>query len=402
MGIVFVLLVLGGVALYFMKPDERIAFLRKAVAVIRQGIRQATQSSPDDPFEAFLSSRTDKPVVTPLLVALNVLVFMLMFLGGASDDTQSLVGWGGNIAPHTTNGEWWRLVSSTFVHGSLFHLLATIAGLVPLGLILERAVGRAAFAAIYVTSGMLAGVVALWTTAPTSVTVGASGAVFGIYGLLLASLIRYRANPPEEKIAIPSITLKRLGGTAAFFVLYSLGNDYLGALAECAGLAAGFAGGLIVARNVAQEKAGMPSAALAAAVATVIAFAGAFPLQGIIDVRPELARLAALEERTAGDYDKAVVKYRGGTITEDALIQMIDRTIVPELRKVRAHLAALHGVPSEQAPLVAAASEYCELREQSWRRRAEGLHKLNQRVLRQADEEERAALRAFERFRPAT
>src|SRR5262245_60713827 len=167
MGIVFVLLVLGCAALYFMKPDERVAALRKAVAMIRQGIRAATEPIPDDPFEEFLRARGGKPLVTPLLAALNVLVFMLMLLGGALDDAQGLIGWGGNIATHTTNGEWWRLLGSTFIHGSLFHLLATLAGLVPLGVILERALGRLTFAAIYLASGMLASVVALWTTEPT-------------------------------------------------------------------------------------------------------------------------------------------------------------------------------------------------------------------------------------------
>src|SRR5215510_271580 len=232
MSIGFVLMILGGAALYFMKPDERTAFLKKAVATIRQGIRASLEATPDDPFEELLRARTAKPLVTPLLAALNVIVFVLMLLGGALGDTQGLIDWGGNMATHTTNGEWWRLVGSTFVHGSLFHLVATLAGLVPLGVILERALGRAAFAAIYLTSGMLAGMVALWTTEPTSVTVGASGAVFGIYGLLLASLVRYRANPPEERIAIPAIALKRLGGAAVFFVLYNLATGYVGATAE--------------------------------------------------------------------------------------------------------------------------------------------------------------------------
>jgi len=395
-------MILGGAALYFMKPDERTAFLKKAVATIRQGIRASLEATPDDPFEELLRARTAKPLVTPLLAALNVIVFVLMLLGGALGDTQGLIDWGGNMATHTTNGEWWRLVGSTFVHGSLFHLIATLAGLVPLGVILERALGRAAFAGIYVASGMVASVVALWTTDPTAVSVGASGAVFGVYGLLLASLAWYFKNKPEEKIAIPAITLKRLGVASAFFVLYSLGNDSLGAAPEFAGLAVGFAGGLVVARNVSREKAGARSTGLAVAAATVIVVACGFPLQGITDVRPDLVKLAALEERTAGEYDAAVVKYRGGTLTEDALIKMIDRTIIPELRAVREHLAGLHGVPSDQAPLVAAASEYCQLREQSWRRRAEGLHKLNSKVLRQADEEERAALRAFEKFRPST
>src|SRR4029079_13129380 len=57
------------------------------------------------------------------------------------------------------------------------------------------------------------------------------------------------------------------------------------------------------------------------------------------------------------------------------------------------------GVPREQAPLVAAASEYCKLREESWRRRSEALHKRNMKMLRDAELSERAALDAFPKMR---
>ena len=80
---------------------------------------------------------------------------------------------------------------------------------------------------------------------------------------------------------------------------------------------------------------------------------------------------------------------------------MIDRTILPDLQSLQKKLAALRGVPREQAPLVEAANAYIRLREQSWRRRAEGLLRSNLGMLREAERTERAALEAFQKIQPA-
>src|SRR6266508_1186814 len=186
----FALLVLSGAALYFMNADERARLAQSLVVALRRAIRAATDSSAaGEPFDEFLCARTGWPIVTPVHVTVNALVFTLMLVDrSGSDGTQALIGWGGNYAPRTTNGEWWRLLTAAFVHGGTIHLVATIAGLAPLGVVLERAVGRITFAAVYLAAALSAGMVSLWTTSPTSVNVGASGAIFGIYGLLLASL----------------------------------------------------------------------------------------------------------------------------------------------------------------------------------------------------------------------
>ena len=98
----------------------------------------------------------------PVLVAVNVIVFLMM--GWGSDPAagpESLVAWGASFGPRTTNGEWWRLVASMFVHTGLFQLLVNCAALVQLGLILERLVGHITFAAVYVAAGVLASLVSL-------------------------------------------------------------------------------------------------------------------------------------------------------------------------------------------------------------------------------------------------
>lgn len=398
----FALLVLSGAALYFMTREERARLARFAVAAMRHAIGAVTRSSTSgEPFDDMLRARTGRPLVIPLLVALNALTFTLMlFDRGALNDAQTLINWGGNFAPRTTNGEWWRLIAAMFVHGGVFHLVATIAGLVPLGLIMERAVGRIAFATVYLAAGLLAGVVSLWTTSPTSVSVGASGALFGIYGLLLASLVWGIVSPPA--VPVPLITVKRLAAAAVPFFLYNLATDHLGTASELAGLGTGFVGGLVVARGVTREKPAVRRAALLMAATALIVVWAAVPLRGIVDFRPEVARIAAVEERTAGAYDEAVAKFTRGRLPAKGLVQLIDRTIIPELQAVRARVIALRGVPREQVPLVAAAEEYFQLREQSWRRRAEGLLRSNMDMLREAEQTERTALEAFRRMRPST
>ena len=133
------LAMLSGIALFLMTSDERARLRQIVLAAARRALEEARRPSPGGPFDDFLRSRTGRPVVTPALGALCALLFLLMvFAPGAVDDLETLVSWGGNIAPRATGGEWWRLVTAMFIHAGPLHLLATIAGLVPLGLILER------------------------------------------------------------------------------------------------------------------------------------------------------------------------------------------------------------------------------------------------------------------------
>lgn len=397
---VFALLVLAGAALYFMNAEERTRLARTVAAGLNQGMRAATSTfSSREPFEEFLRARTRWVVVTPMVAAIHLGVFTLMVMDApAIGLTETLTAWGGNVATRTADGEWWRLLSATFVHGGALHLAATICGLVPLGLILERAVGRIAFAAIYLASAILASVVTLWTASPMSVNVGASGAVLGVYGLLLASLVWAIAG--RLQVPIPFTTVKCLGAAAAPFLFYNLATGYLATPGALTGLATGFACGLVVARGLARESPPVHRAALVAVASAVIAAGAAFMFERVIDFRPEIAGIVAVEERTAAAYDAAAAKFRSGRLPAKALVQLIDRTIVPELRAVRARVKALRGVPREQAPLAAAAEEYFRLREQSWRDRVEGLLKSKMDMLRKAEETELAALVAFDRIRP--
>ena len=396
----FALLVLSGAALYFMTPEERKRLAHRVAGALRTGVHTVTHpADPGDPFGELLRARTRWPIVTPLLVALHVITFMLMAMGPtAIGDPQTAVHWGANYAPRTTNDEWARLILSTFVHGGVLHLLATVAGLVPLGLILERAVGSLTFAVIYLAAGLLASLVSLWTMSQTSITYGPSGAIFGLYGLLLASLIWAIVQRPP--VGIPLTLVQRVAAAAVPFVLYNLLTDHLPRGPEVAGFGTGLIGGLLIARGVTREKPALRRAAVLAAATAVLAVAAAIPLRGVVDFRPHIAHIAAVEQRTAGVYDAAVGEFKLGRLPAKRLAQVIDKTILPDLQRVQARLTDLRGVPREQAPLVEAAQTYFKLREQSWRRRAEGLLRSNLVMLREAERTELAALEAFQKIQP--
>jgi len=131
--------------------------------------------------------------VTPLLLWLNLLVYGALGLNGHNfwqPSSAELVRWGSNFSPLTLPGEPWRLLSSTFLHGGVAHLLLNMSSLVFLGLLTERLTGSRRLLLVYLLCGVGGSLASLWWHTAGVNSVGASGAIFGLYGLLLATLVR--------------------------------------------------------------------------------------------------------------------------------------------------------------------------------------------------------------------
>lgn len=128
------------------------------------------------------------------LVALNVLVYLVTVYqgagvsapGGTVFDDGALVG-----ARIYADGDWYRLVSAMFLHASLLHLAFNMLALYWLGSIVEQALGTWRYLLLYFVSGIAGSAGALLFSSPFAVTVGASGAIFGVMGALL--VLEYRA-----------------------------------------------------------------------------------------------------------------------------------------------------------------------------------------------------------------
>jgi membrane associated rhomboid family serine protease len=136
---------------------------------------------------------------TYVLIGLNVIAFLAEMLGGASATSfgggSELVREGGlNAFAIDAGGEWWRIVTAGFLHAGLIHLAFNMFALYVLGSLLEPAVGTARFVGIYAVS-LLAGSLGALLVSPNDLTVGASGAVFG---LMAAAFIMARHRGFEQ------------------------------------------------------------------------------------------------------------------------------------------------------------------------------------------------------------
>jgi membrane associated rhomboid family serine protease len=135
------------------------------------------------------------PVLTYGLIAMNVLVYFGQVItgssvtGGGFGGSQVIVD-GGLSRAGIHDGELWRLITSGFLHAGLFHLLFNMYALYILGQLLEPAVGKLRFGIIYFVS-LLAGSFGALLLQPTGLTVGASGAVFGLMGAAIV-VMRHR------------------------------------------------------------------------------------------------------------------------------------------------------------------------------------------------------------------
>jgi membrane associated rhomboid family serine protease len=391
------LLILTGCTLYFMTPAERQRSLRAALQIVRQ-MKTALEVRPHhDTASELVRARTPLVLATPALIALNAATFAVLLLqAGPVGDPDTLVQWGGNFGPRTTNGEWWRLVTSTFVHAGMFRFLVNMAALAHLGLLLERLVGPSAFGLVYVTSGAVTSLISL-SAHRVSVIVGAEGAVFGLFGLLIAVAVWGFIERSTLSIRLEAIA--RVIPTGVVFAVFNLTSGEIDKMTALVALGVGGLTGLIVARGVGLHK---PSprritVTLAATAATVVICA--VPLRGVADIRPEISRILEIEERTAREYDKASRQFVLGAIKAEALARVIESSIVPTLRAARERLSGVDGVPSEQQALAASAGECLRLREEAWSARIGALRKGDMRKLRDADRLEWSALAAFQRIR---
>jgi membrane associated rhomboid family serine protease len=126
-------------------------------------------------------------LVTKILIGINVLVFLLNLAQGSSltQVSGSLFERGALFVPGGLDqGEWWRLITAAFLHASIIHLGMNMLVLWFIGAPVEQAIGRGRYLAIYIVSG-LAGSAGAIIFSPDVVTVGASGAIFGILGAAL-------------------------------------------------------------------------------------------------------------------------------------------------------------------------------------------------------------------------
>ncbi len=129
--------------------------------------------------------------ITYGIIVINALVFILMAVNGVnafSPTGADIINWGGNYGPLTLSGDWWRLITNVFVHIGIIHIAFNMYALFMVGVYLEPMLGKLKYATAYLCTGIFASIVSLWWHKEPVASAGASGAIFGLYGVFLALL----------------------------------------------------------------------------------------------------------------------------------------------------------------------------------------------------------------------
>lgn len=195
-----------------------------------------------------------KAWVTNIIIVINALVFIAMAIdsGGSSIITPSselLVKWQLDWGPLTLDGEPWRLLTSTFVHIGILHILCNMVVLSRVGTTCEMLYGRMKYAVLYLLTGIAASVCSLMVHADSG-SAGASGAICGLIGAYSAFILMHKKDI-EPKVFVES--MKQIGVYLAYCVIYGL-MIRADQAAHLGGLLAGLALGAAMAPNNNSER----------------------------------------------------------------------------------------------------------------------------------------------------
>lgn len=183
----------------------------------------------------FIPNREVK--VTPVLISLNVVVFILMAVSGVDayngPTGKQAIEWGAANNPLVKGGEYWRLLTSNYGHYGILHLFMNMLALNNIGRGLEGFVGPWRFALIYTVTGIFASCVSIWWH-PYSAGLGASGAICGVLGLLTALLTTNLIERTARKQMLRSIGL-----TVGLMVVLGISIPEIDNAAHFGGLLAG-------------------------------------------------------------------------------------------------------------------------------------------------------------------
>jgi membrane associated rhomboid family serine protease len=192
--------------------------------------------------------------LTNVLIAIMVAIYLVgvamsgagSLIGGATDRVMIQLGAADPI--RIANGEYWRLFTSMFLHFGIIHLAFNMYALYVIGNVVEAELGRVRFLALFLVTGWFASVVAYWLTAPfvavqggliPQISAGASGAIFGIFGVFFAYNYRRRHLPFYAGRMRQMLTLIVINLVISFSIQGISWQAHIGGLV--AGLVAGYA-----------------------------------------------------------------------------------------------------------------------------------------------------------------
>ncbi len=251
--------------------------------------------------------------VTIALIAASVLVFAIMVLRGVSafDPTpQQAIAFGADFGPLTLSGQWWRLVTSMFVHFGLIHLGLNMWCLWNLGRAAESLLGRFSYLLAYLASGIFGSIASVYWH-PQAAGAGASGAIFGLAGVLV-SFVYLKKTPAH--LQINNKMLGSLGTFIAYNLVFGAAIPGISNAAHLGGLVMGFAVGVLLPPATASEPSRRVRLSIVTVLCTIALFASAVAAKRL---RAGVSELASIQQLLAnGNNDEALTKLQQLTTRE--------------------------------------------------------------------------------------
>ena len=176
------------------------------------------------------------PATLALIIALGV-IFSWQVSSGALASEQSIIAAGALVRERVTQGEWWRLLSATVLHGNLEHIVGNAVSLYVLGMASEHAYGTRSMLLIYIASGIAGSVLSAAMSPGPSV--GASGAIFGLMGAIVVLFWKHHS--------ALMVRDKRIGVVIAVWALFTIAAGLMTPMIDNAAHLGGLFGGMAVA-----------------------------------------------------------------------------------------------------------------------------------------------------------
>lgn len=343
---------------------------------------------------------TPRVLVTPVIVVINAVIFVLMTLDSGAlllPPTETLLDWGANYGPATLDGQWWRLLTCTFVHIGIIHIGLNMWVLWNIGQLVERLAGNAGFLILYLLSGLFGSLASVYWN-PAVLSAGASGAVFGAFGGLMGFVLLRGDSIPKGVLG----ALRNSGLTFLFYnLIFGFSIPGIDMAAHLGGLASGFACGLLLSQPLDRVSSTTRTARngvlLVVGLAALLLAWRAAP-DAPPDLRGRLAQFDAVQRTALNAYNEAVRKYQADQLSEDEFARVIDTEILPPWRTVREQFdqLELQRLPAGARPAVEKLRQYLRLREQAWSALVSGLTQNDPRRLDEAQQKNAAADRLGE------
>lgn len=294
-------------------------------------------------FLRLLFARVSRPWVTMGLLALNTLVFALLVLRGANPlhlESVRLVAAGALYGPLALDGQPWRLFTAFFLHGGILHLAFNMFALWQAGGLVERLFGHGRYLAIYLGAGLAGSVLSVcWR--PSVLSVGASGAIFGVYGALLGFML-------VERAAMPRDLMRELRTSALGFIGFSLFAGFVMTAVDNAAHIGGLLGGLALGAALAHPldqrySFGFFVRASLGVVATALIAAGlwthvegrtAGQREAAAQARAELRGLAFADQDLTRRGNAVFQAFLRGELPPEQASQAIERELLPAWQAV--------------------------------------------------------------------